>query len=182
MENTNTTKAQLKNFIITDIDYSVTMESALWTGDETLPKEQGSKNNIYLWNWIEGKKIALTNNGHSSMPSASEHWAVWKDAPRYTASPNYVIYDLETKQMESFHAGKGCSTDPKVTGHWLYSPGCDNGFAAYDLQNKQRVNMVQWPKGQKFRRVLTDERMMWDVVSSKSNQQALSPLQWRTLP
>jgi Tol biopolymer transport system component len=149
--------------------------------EQDLPDKQGRQNNIFLWNWKTGERTALTTNGYSSMPAVSGKWVVWKEAPRYTSSRNYIIYNLETGQWQSFQGPK-CWLDPRVSGHWLHSAVCKGDFTAYDLERQQMVNIVQLPKGESFRGfALSDEWAVWGVARDTPSGKEYK-IQWRRLP
>lgn len=151
--------------------------------EQDLPDNQGRKNNIYLWDWTTGERTALTTNGYSNMPAASGKWVVWKEAPRFNESRNDVIYDLTTGLRQSLRVPKGCSSDPRVSGHWLFTQPCGSSFSAYDLEHQQMVNIVQLPKGEKIDAVgLSDQWAVWAVARDKSKTEISTEVQWRRLP
>jgi Tol biopolymer transport system component len=149
--------------------------------EQDLPDREGRKNNIFVWNWKTGERTALTTNGYSSMPAVSGKWVVWKQAPRYTASQDYIIYNLETGARQTFR-GLKCWVDPRVSGQWLYSSVCKNSFTVYDLEKQHMVNIVQLPKGESFRGfALSDEWAVWGVARNTASGKEFE-IQWRRLP
>ena len=149
--------------------------------EQDLPDKQGRNNNIYLWNWKTGERTALTMNGYSSMPAVSGKWVEWKEAPRYTASKNYIIHKLETGERRSIR-GLKCWSDPRVSGRWLHSSVCKNNWTAFDLERQQWVNIVQLPKGESFRGfALSDDWAVWGVARDTAAGKEYE-IQWRRLP
>ncbi len=151
--------------------------------EQDLPDNQGNKNNIYLWDWENNKRTALTTNGYSSSPAFSGKWIIWKNAPRYTASRDYTIYDLNTDKQRLFTIPKGCPSNVWIENNWLYTPPCRNQLIAYDLEREQMVNIIQLAKGERFRGTgLSSKWAVWGINRDSPNKHVLTEFQWRRLP
>lgn len=149
--------------------------------EQDLPDKQGRRNNIFLWNWKTGERKALTTNGYSSMPSASGKWVVWKNAPRYTQSREYVIYNLDTEEQKSFQ-GLGCWSDPRTSGHWLYSSVCKRVPTIYDMERERMVAVGELSKGDSLSGIaFSDKWAVWGVARDTAAGKEYE-IQWRRLP
>lgn len=150
--------------------------------EQDLPDKQGRKNNIYLWDWMTGTREALTTNGYSSMPAVFGKWVVWKNAPRFTESRDDLIYDLATNQQISFRVPNGCSSDPRVSAHWLYTQPCGGTLSAYDLEKRRMVKIISLPKGEEIEGLaLSEQWAVWGVARDTAAGREYE-IQWRRLP
>lgn len=153
--------------------------------EQDLPTNKGGGNDIYLFDLSSGKRTALTNNRSSSMPSLSDKWLVWKNAPRYNNGDVLIIYDLNSGQKRSMHAPFEYPSDPRVKGHWLYwLPQATKPFIAFNLETGRFLTIATPGKDEVFDSVaIVGNTAAWDRHPDFSSGKLVDHfLEWRALP
>ena len=152
--------------------------------EQDLPDDKGRGNNIYLFDLISGQRMALTNNGRSSVPTISGNWIVWKDGARFASEINNIIYNLQDATQQSIYA-LGMPPYHLMADHWLYwKPSALEPFYVYNLTTKQLLKVIVPGENESIDAVAVSGTMAaWCRNLDFANALPKNTvLEWRTLP
>ena len=151
--------------------------------EQDLPDSKGRGNNIYLYDLTTRQRVALTDDGRSSMPDISDRWVVWKAGPRFSYGRATIIYDLQSGQRFKIKHDERLAGH--LAGHWLYwRARAKQPLYVYNIETEQMLRVVVPGVNEGIDGVaIYGNTIAWardlDFAHSAPHD---SLLEWRTLP